>query len=120
MITELKDDSKGNNSPERAIGWSVYSNSQATVLSYLSIFETLWRQTEIYQELEQADRMKSEFINVAAHELRTPIMPIIGYAEMLEEELKYDIWSWESKHVCLRFPAGNLWGAASADVSRYK
>jgi signal transduction histidine kinase len=90
LITELKDDSKENNSPEKAIGWSVYSNSQATVLSYLSIFETLWRQTEIYQELEQADRIKSEFINVAAHELRTPIMPIIGYAEMLEEELKDD------------------------------
>jgi signal transduction histidine kinase len=30
--------------------------------------------------------MKSEFINIAAHELRTPIQPIIGYAEMLEEQ----------------------------------
>jgi two-component system, OmpR family, sensor histidine kinase VicK len=90
MIMELKDDSKENASPETVIGWSVYSNSQATVLSYLSIFETLWRQTDIYEQLEQADRIKSEFINVAAHELRTPIMPIIGYAEMLEEEIEDD------------------------------
>ncbi|HZA64001.1 MAG TPA: ATP-binding protein [Nitrososphaeraceae archaeon] len=90
LITELKDDSKQNTSPQTAIGWSVYSNSQATVVSYLSIFETLWRQTDIYQELEQADRIKTEFINVAAHELRTPIMPIIGYAEILEEELEDD------------------------------
>jgi two-component system, OmpR family, sensor histidine kinase VicK len=92
MIMELKDDSKENASPETAIGWSVYSNSQATVLSYLSIFETLWRQTEIYEQLEQADRIKSEFINIAAHELRTPIQPIIGFAELLEEqeELEYD------------------------------
>ena len=27
---------------------------------------------------------QSEFINVAAHELRTPIMPILAYAEILE------------------------------------
>jgi two-component system, OmpR family, sensor histidine kinase VicK len=93
MIMELKDDSKENASPETAIGWSVYSNSQATVLSYLSIFETLWRQTEIYEQLEQSDRIKSEFIDIAAHELRTPIQPIIGFAELLEEqeeELEYD------------------------------
>jgi signal transduction histidine kinase len=91
MIMELKDDSKENASPETAIGWSVYSNSQATVLSYLSIFQTLWRQTEIYEQLEQSDRIKSEFIDIAAHELRTPIQPIIGFAELLkEEELEYD------------------------------
>jgi two-component system sensor histidine kinase VicK len=90
LIVEVKDDSKEAISTAAALGWSTYSNSQATVLSYLSIFETLWRQTELYEQLEQADRIKTEFINVAAHELRTPIMPIIGYAEILEEELEYD------------------------------
>ncbi len=86
LIMELKDNSKETISTAAAIGWSTYSNSQATVLSYVSIFETLWRQTELYEQLQQADRIKTEFINIAAHELRTPIMPIIGYAEMLEEE----------------------------------
>jgi two-component system, OmpR family, sensor histidine kinase VicK len=86
LIMEVKDDSKEAISTAAALGWSTYSNSQATVLSYVSIFETLWRQTELYEQLQQADRIKTEFINIAAHELRTPIMPIIGYAELLEEE----------------------------------
>ncbi len=89
LIMELKDNSKETiSTAATSIGWSTYSNSQATVLSYVSIFETLWRQTELYEQLQQADRIKTEFINIAAHELRTPIMPIIGYAEMLEEELE--------------------------------
>ena len=91
LIMELKDDSKEAIATAAAIGWSTYSNSQATILSYLSIFETLWRQTELYEQLEQSDRIKSEFIDIAAHELRTPIQPIIGFAELLKkEELEYD------------------------------
>jgi signal transduction histidine kinase len=91
LIMELKDDSKEAITTAAAIGWSTYSNSQATILSYLSIFETLWRQTELYEQLEQSDRIKSEFIDIAAHELRTPIQPIIGFAELLKkEELEYD------------------------------
>src|SRR5688572_24682807 len=66
------------------MGTTIYSNSKSTVLSYLSIFETLWRQTELFQQLKQADILKTEFINVAAHELRTPTQSIIGYCEMLE------------------------------------
>lgn len=30
-----------------AIGLATYSNSESTVLSYISIFETLWTQTEL-------------------------------------------------------------------------
>ena len=65
------------------IGISTYSNSKPTVLSYLSIFETLWRQTELFEEIKQADILKTEFINIAAHELRTPTQTIIGYCEMI-------------------------------------
>jgi two-component system, OmpR family, sensor histidine kinase VicK len=65
------------------IGISTYSNSKPTVLSYLSIFETLWRQTELFEQLKQVDILKTEFINIAAHELRTPTQTIIGYCEMI-------------------------------------
>ncbi|MGQ9584575.1 MAG: ATP-binding protein [Anaerolineae bacterium] len=39
-----------------------------------------------YRELQALDHLKSEFINVAAHELRTPIAILMGYASLLEEE----------------------------------
>ena len=50
------------------VGLATYSNSKATVLSYASIFETLWKQTEMYEQLKTHDRMQKEFINIAAHE----------------------------------------------------
>ncbi len=39
------------------------------------------------KQLEIHDNMQKEFINVAAHELRTPIMPILGEAELIENEI---------------------------------
>jgi two-component system, OmpR family, sensor histidine kinase VicK len=102
LIMELKDHSKEASSTAAAIGWSTYSTSQATVLSYVSIFETLWTQTELYEQLQRSDRIKTEFINLAAHELRTPIMPVIGYAELLKEELEYDDKKRESTTAIIR------------------
>ena len=66
------------------LGIAISSNSKSTVLSYISIFETLWKQTDLFQQLKEEDILKTDFINVAAHELRTPTQSIIGYCEMLE------------------------------------
>jgi two-component system, OmpR family, sensor histidine kinase VicK len=66
------------------IGTSTYSNSKPTVLSYLSVFETLRRQTELFEQLKQSDILKTEFNNIAAHELRTPTQTILGYCEMID------------------------------------
>jgi len=40
------------------------------------------------QEMEQADRLKSEFLSSVSHELRTPLHTIIGFSELLAEELR--------------------------------
>ena len=90
LVMELKDDSK--TTFFEAIGLSTYSNSRPGVLSYVSIFESLWRQAELYEQVKEAnmqlelaneqlkvhDKMQKEFINVGAHELRTPIQPILS------------------------------------------
>jgi signal transduction histidine kinase len=86
LAVELKDDTKDN--IQQAIGLSSYSNSKSTVLSYVSIFETLWKQTEMYQQLKVHDKMQKEFVDIAAHELRTPIQPILGLSEVVRSKLK--------------------------------
>ena len=82
LMMELKDDRK--KTFHEAIGLSTYSNSKAGVLSYVSMFESLWKQTQLYEELKSNEKMQKEFINIAAHELRTPVQPILGMAELLE------------------------------------
>jgi signal transduction histidine kinase len=41
--------------------------------------------SEAYVNLSKLDHMKSEFINVAGHELRTPLAAILGYAKLLHD-----------------------------------
>jgi two-component system, OmpR family, sensor histidine kinase VicK len=72
-----------------AIGLATYSNSKPTVSSYISIFEILWNQTKLYEELRKHDKMQQEFINIAAHELRTPSQSILGYAELAKSDPRY-------------------------------
>jgi two-component system, OmpR family, sensor histidine kinase VicK len=105
VIVESKDDTK--ETSYDAAGISTYSNSKTIVSSYVSIFESLWNQTELYEDLKKSNgqladlykqviatneqmkissTMQSEFINVAAHELRAPIQPILGLAQVLRDK----------------------------------
>jgi two-component system, OmpR family, sensor histidine kinase VicK len=84
LAIELMDDTKQKSI--EAIGLATYSNSQSTVLSYVTIFESLWTQTELYQKLKESEEVKDDFVRIAAHELRTPIQPIIGLADMLRSK----------------------------------
>jgi len=89
LVMEKTDDSK--ETFIEAIGLSTYSNSEPTVMSYLSIFEGLWRQAKLYEELREAneqlqihDKMQREFINIASHEMKTPTQAILGTSGLLQ------------------------------------
>jgi two-component system, OmpR family, sensor histidine kinase VicK len=86
MIIEVKDDTKEDS--YTAVGLSVYSNSKSIVVSYASIFESLWRQTELYEQLKIHDKMQKEFINITAHELRTPVQSLLVLTEVLHSRVK--------------------------------
>jgi len=100
VIVELKDDTEDNS--YNASGLTTYSDSKSIVSSYISIFESFWQQSELYKQLEESnkqlteaneqlkvhDKMQNEFINIAAHELRTPIQPILGLSEVLRSRLR--------------------------------
>jgi hypothetical protein len=63
LIIEVKDDTK--NSSYDAIGLVTYSNSASTVSSYVSIFGTLWRQSELYERSQsQLQTAEDELSNM--------------------------------------------------------
>jgi signal transduction histidine kinase len=89
LVMEKTDDSK--ETFIEAIGLSTYSTSEPTVISYLSIFEGLWKQAKLYEELREAnerlqihDKMQREFINIASHEMKTPTQAILGTSGLLQ------------------------------------
>lgn len=107
LLMEIRDDSKS--TFVEAIGLSTYSNSKAGVLSYISLVENLWLQSALFQQLKYSNtrleaanqqldvvneqlkinnKMQEEFINIAAHELRTPIQPILGISQILRNKSK--------------------------------
>jgi signal transduction histidine kinase len=86
-----------------ALSLSTYSNSKPTVQSYITLFESLWKQKQLYNELEEShnqlelqqqelqkthgalrksERAKEEFISMVSHELKTPIVPMKLYCQM--------------------------------------
>ena len=88
LIIETKNDTKSNSYD--AAGLAAYSNSKPIASAYAYIFDSLWKQTELHQKLSNMyerlriqNKMQEEFINVAAHELRTPIQPILGLTGVL-------------------------------------
>jgi signal transduction histidine kinase len=46
---------------------------------------------DAYDELEKLDRMKSDFIAIASHELRSPLGLILGYASNLQQDVSEDV-----------------------------
>jgi two-component system, OmpR family, sensor histidine kinase VicK len=76
--------------PAESIGLSTFSNSKSTVLYYISMFENLWKQSDLYektenfyQQLKNTNETQIQFIKETAHEIRNPIQTILGLAEVM-------------------------------------
>ena len=100
LVIEVKDDTK--DTFINSIGFATYSNSRSTVLSYVSIFESFWLQTEMYKKVKETEQMQNDFINIAAHELRNPIQPILSAADIVRKEKVNDTKQKELLDVVMR------------------
>lgn len=85
IVAELKDDTK--KTIAEAMGLATYSNSTPTVLTYAVIFDAMWNQSDMYEQLQVHSRMQKEFIDAVAHELRTPLTPIIELTKHVREKI---------------------------------
>jgi two-component system, OmpR family, sensor histidine kinase VicK len=66
-----------------AIGFAVYSNRPNTVIFFRSVFELLWNERVLNEQLKLHDKMQKEFINIASHEMKTPTQAILGMSGLL-------------------------------------
>jgi signal transduction histidine kinase len=75
--------------------------STIAAIAVLAIFLIKWNSTlqsevkkrttellEASEELREQEKRQREFINIAAHELRTPIQPILGLASVIRSKMK--------------------------------
>ena len=69
MIFKIKDDALDNYSD--ILGMTIYIQGKSPALSYVSIFDSLWKQTELYEQVKEAfvqlqrhEKMQKEFMNM--------------------------------------------------------
>jgi len=101
LVIELKDDTK--DTFIEAVGLSTHSNSKAGILFHVTIFENLWKQSELYQEIKEShenlkmahqkleinNKILNNFIQTSAHELRNPIQPILGISQIIKTKITH-------------------------------
>lgn len=76
-----KRDSKFTEADERLL--AVVASQAATAIYNAQLIQALQKANE---DLQETDRLKSNFMALASHELRTPLGIIIGYASFLQED----------------------------------
>lgn len=84
VLTYLFSDKTKASSP---VSYTLCSN-KTDVLTHIAAFETIWKQTELYDKIINQNKTHEEFVNLAAHELRTPIQPILFMVQMLLSKIK--------------------------------
>jgi hypothetical protein len=63
------------------------SGNRQVVFSHIAAFEMLWKLTETMQKITNSDKVREDFVNICAHELRSPIQPILGLSILVKNKI---------------------------------
>ncbi|KFM16273.1 Autoinducer 2 sensor kinase-phosphatase LuxQ protein [Marine Group I thaumarchaeote SCGC AAA799-B03] len=50
------------------------------------VSDTIKKERKVNKQLQDMDKRKVEFMSMVSHELKTPLMPILGYIQLLKKE----------------------------------
>ncbi|MDW8102870.1 MAG: response regulator [Anaerolineae bacterium] len=64
---------------------TILAGQGAIALENIKLFEQIQK---AFVELQEVERLKSNFVTIIAHEFRTPLSLILGYASILREEIQ--------------------------------
>lgn len=90
LITKMKQFSSNNKNE-----YNVNINHNIHELQYLHenfqkmteiVSSTIEKEKELNKRLQDMDKRKVEFMSMVSHELKTPIMPILGYIKLLKKQ----------------------------------
>lgn len=73
---------------ERLLG--TIANQSAVAIKNAQLFEAT---QHAYEALQKIDDLKTKFINIAAHELRTPLGAMMGYSSFVEKRVRPELRS---------------------------
>jgi len=67
-----------------------------TFTSYVCTIQDITERKTFEEEIKKSERLKTEFMNIAAHELKSPVTPIKGYLELIisDKESNEKIKKW--------------------------
>ena len=91
--TSNNNNSKSNGFAQRrkaTFTYSRYDNesgNRQVVFSHIAVFEMLWKLTETMQKITNSDKVREDFVNICAHELRSPIQPILGLSILVKNKI---------------------------------
>jgi len=75
---------------EMVFSYNRYDNETdngQVVFSHIAAFEMIWKLTGALQKVTNNDQVKEDFVNICAHELRSPIQPILGLSILVKNKI---------------------------------
>ena len=74
-------------------------DDENTILGAVEVFRDISTEKAYLHKIQQANKAKSEFLATMSHELRTPLNSILGFSELLEQEVAGKLGEKQTRYV---------------------